>query len=252
METQRTMYHKYADDTQIYVVEDISFDAKKKRCESCMRDVKEWMDVNMLKLNEDKTEVMIVGSKRQTAKILDKTIDVNGCEISIIDKVKNLGITLDSSLSMDSQVSSLRNKLIFQLKKISHIRKYITNETCKKIISSLMFSNLDYCNSLLSGVSADQIRRLQVVQNNAARLVLGNKRSDRASPLLRELHWLPVRARIQYKLATFVYKCLQGSAPIYLQEFLKTKTSTTCSAVISRYIVSRCSQSKASCRETIL
>ena len=224
MKHHKIMYHFYADDTQVYDTDlNVDFCDKRKKCEDCIVDVKEWMDKNKLKLNEEKTEVMIVGSKRQRAKIEEGSMDVNGCEIEFVDSVKNLGVFLDSDMTMERQVSSLRAKLLFELKKISNIRMYISKESCKKLVSSLVFSKLDYCNSLLSGVSKDKIKRLQVVQNNAARLVLGKRKSDEATPLLRKLHWLPVTHRIQYKIATLVFKCLHDLAPIYLKETLKLK-----------------------------
>ena len=119
---------------------------------------------------------------------------------------------------MSSQVSSLRRKLFFELRKISSIRNFLSTNAVKKIISSLLFSKLDYCNSLLFGASSQNLRKIQVVQNNAARLVLKKRKRDDAVPLLRELHWLPVEKRIDYKIATIVYKCIHGLAPSYLAE----------------------------------
>ena len=77
-------------------------------------------------------------------------------------------------------------------------------------------SRLDYCNSLLYGVSDELLRKLQVIQNAATRVVTVAKKFDHITPVLRELHWLPVRERIRFKLAMIVYKCLHGLAPPYL------------------------------------
>ena len=74
------------------------------------------------------------------------------------------------------------------------------------------------------GTSLENIKRLQVMQNNAARLILQKSRRHEATPLLYQLHWLPVQERIKYKAASMVYKCLDGSAPEYLQQLLTVYT----------------------------
>ena len=74
----------------------------------------------------------------------------------------------------------------------------------------------DYCNSLLHGVSGELPRRLQCVQNAAARFITGTRKYDHITPVLRNLHWLPVRQRIIFKIATLMYRCLKGLAPSYL------------------------------------
>ena len=139
----------------------------------------------------------------------------------MVNKVKNLGIVLDSDLSMDSHVSSLVRSLTFSLRKISSIRPFLSTDATKKLVTSLMFSRLDYCNILLFGVSNEKIQRIQVIQNNAARMIFKKRKSESASHLLKELHWLSVEKRIKFKAATLVFKCLEGSAPQYLKDLLK-------------------------------
>ena len=86
----------------------------------------------------------------------------------------------------------------------------------------MVISRLDYCNSVLIGLPADQIALLQRVQNNAARLVVKRRRRDHVKPLLKELHWLPVKFRCQYKIATLAYRHFEGSLPPYLSSSLCT------------------------------
>ena len=82
---------------------------------------------------------------------------------------------------------------------------------------------LDYCNGLLYGLPDSQIGRLQRVQNTCARLICGCSKFSRIIPLLRDLHWLPVRQRISFKILLIVYKALIGQAPIYIVELVKLK-----------------------------
>ena len=94
-------------------------------------------------------------------------------------------------------------------------------------VVSFVLSRLNYCNAALAGLSDDKIAKLQRIQNNAARLVLRKSRRDSVTALLRELHWLPVRERIDYKVATLCYQCLHNSdTPMYLRKLIKTLHST--------------------------
>ena len=77
-------------------------------------------------------------------------------------------------------------------------------------------SRVDYCNSVLVGVSGQLLHKLQVIQNAAACIITGTKNYERVKPVLQELHWLPVRQRITYKTALLMYKCIHGLAPSYL------------------------------------
>ena len=117
---------------------------------------------------------------------------------------------------LSSQVNTLCKSINYQLKRISHIRKFIPVPIAKKLVTSLILSRIDYCNSLLSGMPQDQIQKIQKCQNNAARLVLGGKRNEHVTPLLYDLHWLPVSYRIDYKVLTLCFKILNSLAPSYL------------------------------------
>ena len=87
------------------------------------------------------------------------------------------------------------------------------------LVHSFVSTRLDYCNSVLYGIADNQLQRLQSVQNAAARLVTGTRRSEHITPVLQSLHWLPVRQRIVYKLATLIHKCLMGRVQSYLAEY---------------------------------
>ena len=93
----------------------------------------------------------------------------------------------------------------------------------KTIVHACIISKLDYCNSLLYGLPSSQIRRLQRVQNTCARLICSQPRFSRITPILRDLHWLPVRQRISFKILLIVYKALIGQAPSYISELLLNK-----------------------------
>ena len=118
---------------------------------------------------------------------------------------------------MDSQINSICRSSYMYLHLISKIKPFLTPETISTIVHALVTSRLDNCNSLLSGCYDYLLKRLQMVHNCAARLILGRRKYDRVTPMLVELHWLPVKERIIYKICLFVFKCLNHSAPQYLQ-----------------------------------
>ena len=135
--------------------------------------------------------------------------------------MKNLGVIFDEDLSMTTHVNTVYKSIIFQLSKISHIRKYISVDVAKTLVTSLILSRLDYCNSLFCNMSNENIEKLQLLQNHAARLIFRVKKKEHVTPLLFKLHWLPIKFRIDYKIALLCYKCLNNAAPIYLQNLVE-------------------------------
>ena len=105
-------------------------------------------------------------------------------------------------------------------RRIASIRPDLTQSATAQLVSSAITSRLDYCNSILAGLPLKQISRLQRVQNNAAKFVLRKSKYDHVTPLLQELHWLPIKFRPQYKIATFVHRFFEGSLPGYLSQTL--------------------------------
>ena len=122
---------------------------------------------------------------------------------------------------MSDHVASVCRSCFFQLRQLRLVRGSLTTDSVKTLVHAFISSRLDYCNSLLVGVSGDLLNRLQSVQNAAARMVTGTRKYDHITPVLRGLHWLPIRQRVVYKVAMLVYKCLHGVAPSYLTEFCR-------------------------------
>ena len=180
------------------------------------------MSCNRLKLNEDKTEALKMGTKAKCKSVQCDRIKVGNNDIPFKPHVKNLGVYLDSHLDMTRQVSHICSSTYLEIRKISKIRKLLTLNTAKQLTCARVLSRLDYGNALLAGAAKEQISRLQKVQNSAAKMVLKKKRRDHAKPLLAALHWLPVEQRIQYKLSTLAFRHFDGSLPPYLSERLTT------------------------------
>ena len=189
-----------------------------KSMESCLRLVKSWMTSNKLILNDDKTEAIIIGPIFRQNKCKLSSISVGQSLIPFAPVVKNLGIYLDSMLSMKNHIDHLCKICHFHLRNIGAIRNILTLEASATLVRALILSRLDYCNSLLIGITEEQLHRLQKIQNRAARIVTRTKLKSHISPALNRLHWLRVRERIEFKLLTLVYQSVNNSGPSYLQE----------------------------------
>ena len=223
------LYHLYAEDTQMY----LSFKPDDVYSESdaiskmslCISKVSNWMYENKLKLNQDKTEFMLIGRTHELNKITVESVNVGNISVPVKSSVRNLGAVFDCNLSMEAHVNNICKTSMYHLKSISHIRKYLSREATEKLIHALVTSRIDYCNSLLSGVTSKLLSKMQRVQNTAARLIYRRRVREHISPVLHQLHWLPVKERIVYKILLLCYKALNGQAPSYLCELLQPYSS---------------------------
>ena len=114
----------------------------------------------------------------------------------------------------------------YHIRNLSKIRRHIDKDTCHTAVRALITSRLDYCNSLLNGITNKNMVRLQSLQNKAARLVYMTPKHTPTSPLIAKLHWLRIPQRIQYKILTIVFNSIHKEAPQYVNELLHTYEST--------------------------
>lgn len=211
----------YADDTQLYVSFDPCSLSENIACiERCVADVSEWMCVNKLKLNEDKTEAVLCNPK--DIDLVDNVTDIKiGSDIvKLSKKVKNLGVYFDSALTMESHVNHLCKCLHLELRKIQQMSAFLDTNSVKQLVTSYMFYKLDFCNVLLSNIPNDLIDKLQKIQNHAERLITKTPIRAHITPSLIKLHWLPVRARLDFKTAVLCYKYFHGIAPPYFSKII--------------------------------
>ena len=145
-------YHSYADETQLIVKFPIGnpagFSAKVCQLECCISDFKKWLSCNKLKLNDSKTEFMLLYPKRLCHKI-----DISNCylqKIKPVNIVRNLGSIFDKHMNMENKISSKIQSAYYQLHCISKIRNYLDQRGCKMLVNSLVTSRIDFNNSLLA------------------------------------------------------------------------------------------------------
>ena len=180
-----------------------------------------------LKMNDDKTELMAIGIRSKLSQVIPNLapMSISGCDIPFSQSVRNLGFYLDKTLSMDAHIKYLCRILfcqLRQLRRIGKIHSFLSTDAANKLAVSLILSRLDYCNSLLAGLPDNKLNKLQRMQNHAARLVLRvllKSRHTSATALLRTLHWPPMKASIQYKIACLCFQCIyQNSTPPYISD----------------------------------
>ena len=218
-------FHLYADDTQLYISfkprDSISRLTTVSQVEACIKDIKTWMTNNLSKLNDDKTELIIITTSETTSRQEDIVINIDDSPIApSTEPPRNLCVLLDSTCCLNDHVNKISQNVNYQLYSIGKTRKYLDKPTTEKMINSAVTSRLDYCNNLLYGVNGYLVSQLQRCQNNAARIVSLRWKYDHITPALKYLHCLPVEYRIYYKILLLDYKARHGMTPTYLSSLL--------------------------------
>ena len=190
----------------------------KLRVECCVRDIDEWMIRNYLKLNQDKTDLVVISSR------FHPMPDIGHIQLLLVLSALHLVTLFDSIFSFEEHIKNICKSSIYHLRNIAKIRKYLSQDTCEILVHAFISSKLDHCNSLLRGLPKYLIARLQAVQNAAARVVTLTPKHVHITPILINLHWLPVEFRITFKVLLLVYNALDGLAPSYISDLLNFKT----------------------------
>lgn len=184
----------------------------------CFNIIKIWMASYYLQMNNAKTQIIVFGPPRVLNQIKIQGINLGNTTIRFLNSVKNLGIHMDSALTMDSQIVELKKKCFRTLRNICKIRFFLTQDQLKKIVNSLVVSCLDYCNSLYFGITVKLQNQLQLIQNACAKAVTGKYKYDHLEDDLQNLHWLNIKKRVLFKIGLLSYKSVNGFAPEYLNE----------------------------------
>jgi hypothetical protein len=150
-----------------------------------------------------------------------KLANVGSVKIQPSAVVRDLGVLLDGELTMKQHVGQVAQSFYYQLRRLRQIRRYAGQDIALQLISAFVLSRLDYCNSVLSGLPKSTLSILQHVQNAAARLVLDLSPRDHITHALRQLQWLPVEYRIQFKMCLLMHLAHTGQAPAYITDILK-------------------------------
>ena len=225
IDSHSIIHHSFADDLQLQIsappdrISDLLHSMQ-----SCIDDVEAWATVNMLKLNDNNTELMLVTSKRtKHFHSLPTSITIGNAQIPFKKSVKNLGFTLDCHLTMNLNVLNIARTCYFEMRRLASFRRFLTSTATATLVSAFDLSRIDYCNSLLFGSTHDVTSHLQRIQNYTGRVILRLPTSSSITIYITSLHWLPVKVKSTYKIACLCYHCHSSTAPSYVTGMLHRK-----------------------------
>ena len=218
----------YADDTQIYCCFDNqNMDISMTRVENCVSDIRSWMIRNHLMLNDTKTELLHLTSRFVSSPAVP-SVHVGDSHVTPSDSARNLGAVIDQHVTMNQHVNNICRSTSFALYNIGKLRPYLDQDSTQTLVHAFVTSRLDSCNSLLYGLPQNIIDKLQRVQNSAARLVTRVRGHTHMKPVLRNLHWLPIRKRILFKILLLTHKAIHGLAPQYIMDLIVIHKPVRC------------------------
>ena len=218
------IFQSYVDDQQNYSSFSPAQPGGKEKCletlEGCISDIHLWMRSNLLKLNDDKTELIVLGIRQQLGKVSDVTIILGNDTIPAVSSAWNLGVHFDRELKWVVHINCLTSNLDHTLWKVAHIWHLLNEEATKMVIQALVLSKIYYWNSIYQGAPTYAIEKLHWIQNMRCRIIKGLWKHDHITSHLMDLHWLKTNEHITYKVCVLMYMCIRGMAPEYLSELV--------------------------------
>lgn len=230
LEALDVCFHSYADDVQIWC----SYNPKSKygeiecrrRLADALEFVYDWMRRQSLKLNCSKTIFLPLSRNSDFINNCDP-ITVGGSIVNPSTEARNLGFIFDSGFTFDSQVSSVRKSSFYHLKRLQALKPFVPESCLPTLAHAFVTSRIDFCNSLYFGLPAHRLERLQSVLKATAKFLTGRKKYDSGSAALKELHWLSLKERISFKIATIAFHTYNQTMnyPLYFNQVEPHKSS---------------------------
>jgi hypothetical protein len=217
----------YADDIQLFVSSSPpDVPSAILKLETCIRDVKQHLASLWLTLNENKTEFIFLGPSRLTKKITSNGLKVGDSLVSPSDVVRDLGVMIDSSMTMSDHVKRIRKAAFARLKLIARIRRSIPLQHTTLLVKSLVISHLTFCMPLLAGITAKSLASLQQIIHAAVRLIHGLRKRDSIESLVKKEGWMPVSSMIEVRVLSLTFGVLKSGKPSFLRSLLANYAPT--------------------------
>ena len=223
--------HMYADDIQCYLgfPWDMSLCAINEKIGAFVSDLNKWMNCNHLKLNQSKTNFIEFSSSRSVDNCIISRITLIACTSDVLvpsTTVKNFGVIFDGNLLFDKHVNKIVPVCCNNIRNLGRIGSKLSIPLKTQLVHSMILSHLDYCNAILYNLPAFLVRKLTKVLYAAVRFIFNMRVSRNRChmlPYLKKLHFLPIKYRINFKIAMLTFKCLHGSSPQYLRDLVSRK-----------------------------
>jgi len=220
-------HHQYADDTLLYIALD-NKQLNTNNMTSGTSAITRWFLLNGLCLNPNKSEAIIIGTPAATKLQHNlNTVNIAGAIIPVSPTLKSLGVTLDSNLNFNKHISTVCKISYFHLRSMHHVRSCMPPDVLQTVACSIVSAKLDYCNSLLFGITKASVAKLQLIQNSLARLVTGKHRFDHITPVLADLHWLPVSHRNSYWLHSHTKPSIHHNRHTFILQYISINLPET-------------------------
>lgn len=201
-------YHLFADDIQLYYSFKPAEAHKLSNLIDCLTNIKQWLNNNCLQLNPAKTETLIIAPNSAIPDIKRRLGDLGSSQKH---NLRNLGVIFDEAFSLEGHLNQIVRTCFFHLRNISKLRSIVSTSELEMIIHAFISTRLDYCNSLFTCLNIKGLAHLQVVQNSAARLLTHSNKGAHMTPVLKSLHWLPIRfyLKFHFKILVLTFRALQ-------------------------------------------
>ena len=220
-------YHLYADGTELYIAFDLSdLSIAIDKINLCISDIRTWVIKNKLKINDSKTEILVLTSSFLSNNFNDLQINVGNTQIKPTASSRNLGVIFDRHLNLESHINNVCRSAYFQIRNIGSVRNMLSDDACSQLIHALVTVRIDYCSSLLNDLPEYSLDRLLKILNTAGRILRRVRKFDDITETLMDLHWLPVHQPVTFKIFILTYQAYHGTAPQYLCDLIVPYANT--------------------------
>ena len=172
---------------------------------------------NGMKINAAKTEMMVVGDRSALQTAAAASVEFIGETLEPVSTARNLGVMFDSRLSFEPHVDNIVKKCFGILIGLMHAKHMIPASVLPIIVDALVMSHVRYCSQVFGCANKTALKRLQKVQNFAARLISGRRKYQHVSDVIEELEWLPIATMLEYHDMCLLHKIIRTGEPEILR-----------------------------------